>query len=157
MCMHTHVTRGSIHCGDTCERNLHFQLNCWPLLQNATLDSAPSSPARLLLLRQPLGARWKRLLHHAHEKPWSQQNYLCVFYYSYHYYFDTCIENYLWHSWTLHQLLWQNPSTGLKLSLGQGFGCRPACDTDCHSCAKLEESMSHNRSCYVKWGKSLVS
>lgn len=68
MCMHTHVTCGSIHCGNTCERNLHFQLNCWPSLQNATLDSAPSSPARLLLLRQPLGTRWKRLLHHAQEK-----------------------------------------------------------------------------------------
>lgn len=80
MGMHTHVTRGSIHCGDTCERNLHFQLNCWPSLQNARLDSAPSSPARLLLLKQPLGARWKRLLHHD-DKLWSQQNYWWFFFF----------------------------------------------------------------------------
>lgn len=84
MCMHTHVTRGWIHCGDTRERHLHFQLNCWPSLQNATLDCAPSPPARLLLLRQPRGARWKRLLHHAHEKHGSQQNYWSIFFFIIH-------------------------------------------------------------------------
>lgn len=59
--MCTHVTHGSVHRGDTCERNLHFQLNCWPSLQNATLDSAPSSPGLLLLPRQPSMRRNERL------------------------------------------------------------------------------------------------
>lgn len=76
--VHIHFTHGSIHCGDTRERNLHFQLNCRPSLQNAKLDFVPSSPGLLLLPSQP-NNRENMVLRHTDEDHWSQQNDECIY------------------------------------------------------------------------------
>lgn len=93
--------------------------------------------------------------------PWETLKSAELFMYFFHhsssyYYLDTCVQKYLSYSWKLQprQLLWPYSSPGAEVEAGSLF-CLLTCTSHCgcHLCAKLQESMSHNRSCYVKGEK----